>query len=176
MSPEAKPRARRAWLEFRIRAQSILTLEWQVNRKINKSLYNPNFRGIKLTIKKTLCVLVAAATIGLVGCDQKSANEIQRDLEIKKEITISGKPISVAYTPSTKTEYGTFAAVFEIDGKFLLAYRRETDRIIPYAEAAAVVQSEMNDGDNEPVNLIGHYQGNRFELSSIEANGYKIDF
>lgn len=129
-------------------------------------------------VKKTLCALLATSTIGLLGCVENIAEGKPKD------ITISGKPISVAYTSNTYSEYGAFAGVFEVDGKLLLAYRSRTgekfasnqDESLPNAKAAAVVQSEMNDGDNELVSLTGQYRKNQFELSSIEANGYKIDF
>ena len=123
-------------------------------------------------IKKTLYALVTIATIGLAGCSEKSVEEIQKD------ITIFGKPISVVYTPNTYSEYGGFTGVFEVNGKPLLAYKqwKSNKEGFPNAKAAALIQSEMNDGDDELVNLTGQYRGDQFELSSIEANGYKINF
>lgn len=127
-----------------------------------------------MQLKTTLCALVTAATVQLVGCSDRSAEKVQRD------ITIYGKPISVAYFPR---HFAGFTGVFEVDGKYLFVFnsisnQSEREYLFDFeiAKAAAVVQSEINDGDSELVKLTGQNRGNEFELSSIEANGYRIDF
>ena len=127
-----------------------------------------------MTIKNTLCTLVAVAAIGLGGCSERPVEEIAT-----KDITISGKPISVAYNPNTHSEYGAFAAVFDVEGKMLLTYKKGSNmqlRGLSGVKATALIQSEIDDGDDESVKLTGQYRGNEFELSSIEANGYKVNF
>lgn len=128
-----------------------------------------------MTLRKTLCALVAAAVIELAGCSEKQ--------ETQKDIKLFGKPVSVAYAIDTEHAYGAFAAVFNVEGKMLLAYKIGSN-IQPTGHspviAAALLQSEIDDGDNELVKLTGQYvftglyKGDDFELSSIEANGYTI--
>lgn len=126
-------------------------------------------------MKKTLCGLVAAAVtvIGLTAYNEKTLKD--------NEVTIYGNPISATYAPRTSESFGLFEGIFEVDGKPLSTYRFDISSNfissnLSNAEAFKVVQSEINDGDNESVILTGNYRGNQFRLSSLEANGYKVDF
>ncbi len=131
-----------------------------------------------MTIKNTLCALVAAATIGLAGCNECDKRPVEK---IQGDITIFGKPLSVAYLPNTHSEHGSFAAIFNVKGKILLTYVEENNlpKAFSYAKASALIQSEINDEDDEDVKLTGQYKGTgfdyEFKLSSIEANGYEVN-
>lgn len=116
---------------------------------------------------------MATTAIGLTACPYLLDNLPPQE---SQTITISGKPISVAYTSSTNDEFAKFAGVFEVDGKLLLTYSHGADGSRQVAKAAAIVLSEINDRDDELVNMTGKYTGNEFQLSSVQANGYKIDF
>ncbi len=124
-----------------------------------------------MTIKTTLCALVLSATVVLAGCVQ--ANTETTD---ETEVILYGMPISVACTSNTSCDWGKFAGVFEVNEKLLLAYNDGSNTNIEITKAAAIVQSEIDDEDNEFVKLTGKYKEKEFELSSVEANGYKIDF
>ena len=133
-----------------------------------------------MDFKKSLCAVAAAASIGLLadGCEiSLSLGHNEKSYEEKpKNVSVYAKPVSVAYSPYTY-EPGAFAGVFEVDGKLLLAYQSNINgSSLKYIKAAALVQSEINDGDDELVKLTGQYKKDELELSSIEANGYKIDF
>ena len=41
-------------------------------------------------------------------------------------------------------------------------------------DAAALIESEMNDGDNEEIKLRGYYEGKRFRATSILVNGHMV--
>ena len=126
-----------------------------------------------MSFKKTLCGLLTIAAIGAGCCNNTGSREHLN--KIPEDITLSGKPISVNYTPNSYGYNSAFVGVFEIDGKSLLTYN-SLSRGIQAQKAAVIVESERNDGDDELVKLTGHYNGNEFELSSVEANGYKVDF
>ncbi len=127
--------------------------------------------------KNTLYTLILAATIGLSSCNNKPTLAEIAEKEKQSNISIYGKPVSVAYTPATHLEYEAFAAVFNVKEKILLVYRgeRNTASSLSLVESSALIQSEINDLDDDSVKLTGQYRGNKFELSSIEINGYKVN-
>jgi hypothetical protein len=116
-----------------------------------------NMKKIFRTV--TLCTLVGAATLGcydgLHSVDAEVASENQ---------IISGKPISVAYDNGGYTTSGAFAAVVEIDGKYILASVGDQKSSRNRVEAAALIESEIKDNDNENIQLTGTYMGARFEI------------
>lgn len=85
-------------------------------------------------------------------------------------VTLVGTPMSVVVN-----EY-SLATVLHMDGTPLLAYVRSSRRI-ENAQATALIQSEIADGDNESIELRGRYGDERtFVIESLTANGYTIDF
>jgi len=71
--------------------------------------------------------------------------------------------------------YGILACVVEREEKKILASAGNSFNL-QRAKAAALLQSEINDGDNDLVTLVGNYEGNVFKIKSVEADGYKIEF
>jgi hypothetical protein len=129
---------------------------------------------------KTLCAIVASAAL-LVGCGHysdtlKSAypEQINQQDKVAAQNTLRGKPISVAYDFGGYGNSAEIATVIDVSGQQVLAYGRLSDK--NSIEAAALIQSEMNDGDNEPIELVGKYEGARFVIESLKANNYQIDF
>lgn len=125
----------------------------------------------KIVRTATLCALVGAAILGcydgLHTVDAKVASENN---------VISGKPISIAYDNGGYVTPGAFALVLEADGKYILASAGDPNSERNRVEAAALIESEINDKDEEKIQVQGTYQGARFEIKSITANGYQIDF
>jgi hypothetical protein len=116
---------------------------------------------------KKAITLGLAALLGLAGCSE----ELGETKPTKS--SISGIPLSSA----TASQYGYdyFAGIFKVDGKTVLARTRNT-HTSRVAEAQALVNMEINDGDNEAVQLTGHYENDRFFITSLESNGYTINF
>lgn len=112
-------------------------------------------------LQKTLGI--GALVLSLIGCSNSDASQgIYQPL--------SGKPISVAENDLT------LSTVIEVDSKKILAigYSGITGRV---SEGVALIQSEISDGDNEQILLIGKYNNEgRFEIDSLKANGYQVDF
>ena len=87
---------------------------------------------------------------------------------------IRGIPLSVS---GTSADYsGGLAVVIDIQGRKILGYTSGLHGPIKYAEAVALIQSEINDGDNETIELTGNYEYNKFRIRSIKANGYELEF
>ncbi len=112
-----------------------------------------------------LASLLIAGSALLTGCQEEKPLE-----------TIVGKPLSV--TGQKAGWYpGEIALVLEVEGKNVLAYH---DGTADYLSAAAIVQSEIDDGDNETVELVGRYENyenaNRFRIKSLKANGIYLKF
>ena len=122
-------------------------------------------------MKRTLC------TLALLGAS--CINDYPQNTPLE---TITGIPLSTG--ESYARDLGTFAVVIEQEGKHILARsglsgnseQQYGTGTIQKATAQALVESEMNDGDDEPIELTGHYQDDRFIISSLKANGYTVNF
>lgn len=119
-------------------------------------------------IRKTLCALVAGTILGCSGGASKG-NE-------PKYETITGLPISVG--EFYDHGYGSIATVIVgAEGKIILAEYGGRLNTKTAARAQALIQSEINDGDNDEIELYGYYQADgTFKMQSLEANGYKVEF
>ena len=85
------------------------------------------------------------------------------------EEVVRGIPVSV------KCSYNSLSVVLkDSKGKYLLGNACRFP-ISDISDAAALIESEMKDGDNEPVKLRGYRQGNRMNINFISANGYTIN-
>ncbi|HLC77760.1 MAG TPA: hypothetical protein VJH92_01415 [Candidatus Nanoarchaeia archaeon] len=119
-----------------------------------------------MKINKTLTGIVLGTTLlGSLGCSAESSIE-------SKKLVLQGKPISVG--ESYGENRGSLATIIDIEGKLVLAQRYVYCKAS--SEALALVQSEINDGDNESITLYGEYEDNRFIMDSLTANGYTVDF
>ena len=135
--------------------------------------------------KKTICALVAAALLGAAGATISASRAIEsyrstpQKTNTVEVLTIKGKPISVDTEIYYHTK-GSISTVIETEGKKVLcSYKtdgwKNIDCLI-LSEANALIQSEINDGDDESIELTGKYNGNKFEINSLKANGYEINF
>ena len=126
-----------------------------------------------MTIRKTLTniVLAGALTLGGVGCSSNKSETATAVTTI--DTTLYGTPLSASQ--NSMEYFGAFAAVFDIGGKKVLAYHYGGGSL-NHVEAEALVLSEILDGDNEEVEISGKYVNDRFELSTLKANGYQINF
>ncbi len=117
-------------------------------------------------LQKILGIGALIAGIGITGC----FNE-EKPIQY---ITVKGKPLSVVIAESNHG-YGVLACVIEAEEKKILAYAHNYHNVLR-AKAGALIQSEINDGDNDLVTLVGNYEDNILNIKSVEANGYKIEF
>lgn len=96
--------------------------------------------------------------------------------QMKKEITareaIYGIPLSVQVVCGNGS--GTFSTVIDVEKAKILASGYDSCGKI--TEAAAVIQSEINDKDNESIQMVGYYRGQVFMIDKIMVNGYSFNF
>lgn len=127
-------------------------------------------------------VLVGLSTLG----SSNNGHRISYNLTVPPVTTIKGIPLSVQQNGDfgkRGEQMFNLATVLDVDGKKVLASGYNSTTLafnghpsLRVLEAAALIQSEMNDGDNEPIELTGEYSGNRFNIQSVTANGYRINF
>lgn len=124
---------------------------------------------------KSICALVVAVALGMAGCGNNAADKPKYQPISGQPVyeTISGQPISLDHS-----DYG-IAAVIDCNAKKILAYNGDsrTDNELKYVKAAALIESEISDGDKEAIELSGYYDDKgEFYFSRVKANGYQIDF
>lgn len=111
----------------------------------------------------------------LSGCDESiSVPEV-------KIVSLEGNPLSAkAVSGYSSTTYRALSIVIEVEGNILLCYSWDDASALAYASAAALVESEILDGDEEIVEVTGYYKdafGSKIlYLQRVRANGYTIDF
>lgn len=117
----------------------------------------------------------------LSGCTPtpaKNKSYINKDLE--GLVTIKGEPLSCEMAVAghyVSTEV-VISIVIKSDGKYILAMRYGGGDMENYVKAAAAVNSEIVDNDNEPITISGRdfdggkYRGGKyFKIRTVEANG-----
>lgn len=120
---------------------------------------------------KTLCALVAATTLVFSSCARNDA-EKQKD----EYLTISGIPMGLGESYARTS--GSLAVVLKVPNQSqpVLAYTYISLDCRTSAEAQALIQSEINDGDEEEIELFGKYDGKKFQIKRLKANGLEVDF
>lgn len=114
-------------------------------------------------IKQTICGIVAAAALACSG---------QPNQEPKYE-TITGTPLSVAQFSGRLGGY--VSTVIQTEGKTILTQSDYCLGVV-CSNAEALIQSEITDGDDEPIELTGQYQADgTFKFSKVKANGMTIN-
>ncbi len=105
-------------------------------------------------------------TLGLSGC-------VENNVSKEKYAVVSGKPLSVAGYAHENHSY--LSVVIDVEGKNLLgkAYPVWSGEAF---DAVAIIQSEINDGDDDKIELRGSYSGDNFHITSFSANGYDFYF
>ena len=118
-----------------------------------------------------------------MGCDtgsttyQRAESPKLANMAFEDGITpVVGKPLSVATGIQNGADIIT--VVIDIDGEKLFCHHTNSLNELRYVTAEALIQSEIEDGDEEPIILKGIYENenNMLEMQSIEVNGYKIIF
>ena len=115
-------------------------------------------------LKKKLANIVLMVPLAFnlyFGCGQKTKEEYQM---------IKGVPVSVGISRAC------VAVVLETkEHKKMLGYTctTEWDKL---AKAMALIQSEISDGDTEPIELTGRYVGKDFYCNALKFDDYKIEF
>ena len=132
--------------------------------------------------KLTTSIKLGIAGLGLlalVGCETKATvtDSNKQNFTIKSEYTtISGIPLSVEHNSQGYTYARRLAIVVDVDDKKIFAYnpRYNTEKFL---DAATIIQSEMNDGDNEAIELTGRYESpTTFKIKAVRANGFEVKF
>ncbi len=112
----------------------------------------------------------------LTGCFLMKKEELEKESKINLTKLV-GIPLSVSLF---ETRFGptSISTVLDANGKKVLAYIPYGARVRSqkFVDSAALIQSEINDGDKEPIELSGRYVDNKFEIYSLKANGYGVKF
>lgn len=116
---------------------------------------------------------IFALTSGFTGFAILDNSQRQEE-ESKMETTLRGYPISCE-TNAGQGYSGLIAVVKNEEGKYILCKGMQRMREdLPVLETAALIKSEMNDGDKETIEFRGIYRGDKFEIWSVSANGYTL--
>ncbi len=122
-------------------------------------------------LQKTLGL--GALVMGLIGCnDNKSQVEYQ---------TIVGKPLSAKIVIPGGSCGGVLSILLDVEGKATLAITRNAHIFYctsssSLAQGAMLVENEIMDGDNDNIQLLGKYRGNKFEIKSLQVDNYIVDY
>ena len=96
-----------------------------------------------------------------------------------KEMEISGLPLSVktAVAGTSTGMAGYMSTVVRVDGDNIIAKLYKEGDVSYVVDAAALIQSEIDDGDKEKIRLEGYYNADQmFVIKSLEANNVKMYF
>jgi hypothetical protein len=139
-----------------------------------------------MAIRKNLVSLTLSAVLVLAGCSGKTNDSRRKPSEPVNFTVLTGKPLSVSHTSNSQKgarDREAFSLVIEYEGKAVLCrssveYEHFRARGIyqNYNDAEALVLSEMNDGDDEPISVSGVYDENSgtLQISSIRSNNYSV--
>jgi hypothetical protein len=135
-------------------------------------------------MNKTICAVVAS--IAIAGCNWNSQtnnqpenpsqtiNQSQQVQQIYQTFQIKPLGVSMQFTGRV----GSIAIVGEYGGSKLLFFYQGTEVYAgegKLAKAQALVQSEINDGDDELIEVT--IQNNSTtEMTSVKANGHTVSF
>ncbi len=124
--------------------------------------------------KRNLLTLLTAGTLALSGCESEKPEQSP----IIQEETLTGIPINAEAAVAYHTARLS-VMIQKQDGDYILCNAAEYKRGLVWwheniQEAKTIIQSEIDDKDNEPISLKGIYKGDRFEFSSVSANDYTI--
>ncbi|MBI4980124.1 hypothetical protein HZC30_01035 [Candidatus Woesearchaeota archaeon] len=125
--------------------------------------------GRSRTMKISQALGIGALVLGLSSCENNPCVEYSRYPQEYRDRcqeyqTIKGVPISV-----TGGSGGSLTALLEVEGKCVLAYslgHSEND-----VQAAALIRSEISDGDVEPIYITGRPDRDTFVITMVGAKG-----
>ena len=123
-----------------------------------------------MKFKRTLCSIVLASAIGMMGC---SDSTWQRPPAPKEQV-IEVRPVSaqLRYSQTSTLDITAIA-----QGKYVLAHGESRyDQYI--TDGYNLAMAAKDNPKNEPLILTGHYKTDNvhFKINSMEGLGYKIDF
>ena len=117
--------------------------------------------------------------VGLLACLTSCNNQDKSSSSLNYE-SLSGKPLSLITARSEdvgKYSQPVFSLVIEIDGRKVLTTARNSPSFV--AEASALIKSEISDGDDDSITLIGNYitygENRIFEIRKINVEGHTVD-
>ena len=114
-----------------------------------------------------------AALVLAVGCAQEPGMTKTEDKGLE---SLSGKPISVSIAGGNHNAKGLSLVLQKEDGKYQLCHTVGVQFYLSdMVDMAALIQSEIADGDNDSVKLNGKYKDGIFKIYSAEANGMKVE-
>ena len=123
-------------------------------------------------------IVIALSIISYYAYDKTKISEdvVKFIPKSNLEEKLSGIPLSVE---TIGDAYGAgFSTIIDTgEGKYILCNAnriRKEARYTILTEAAALIESEMNDGDFEPIDVKGYWEGNRFNINNVSANGYSL--
>jgi|WetSurMetagenome_2_1015567.scaffolds.fasta_scaffold382231_3 hypothetical protein len=113
-----------------------------------------------MRFKSSLATFLAASTLTFSGCS-KAPESPQSFYE-----TVPAKPITVAQ--SAGRTGGVLAMVLEMQGRKVVAIS-EAASLENLAKAEALVQMEIDDGDQEDIYVGGWMNGETFEMNTVSV-------
>ncbi len=125
-----------------------------------------------MTFKETVGTVVANVIFwgtiasGVYMCNKEEIPPTQK--------VISGIPLSV-FADSYR-HGGSISAIVSVDRKPVIVHTGKYPVEGYNSDVVALIQSEISDGDQEEIKLTGHFEQDRFQFQSIQANGYTIHF
>jgi hypothetical protein len=117
----------------------------------------------------TQIIGLTATIITLNSCSKYEIVEKQQP----KTEQLVGIPLSV--TSIYARHNGNLATVLKIEDKTILAHAYLSNTQTA-AQATALIESEINDNNSEPIILHGQYNNGAFEIYKLTANNYSIKF
>jgi len=148
--------------------------------------------GLIKEAKKTLCVLLAGLALNSVV----SAYEVKESVNELWAIPLSVESDShIIYERSIKKfcYFSNLYLVFSIinsnenNPEVFLAYSNKTawassseynitGLSSDHKKATILIESEINDNDNEPIKITGNWFKRKYKIDSIDVKGFKISF
>lgn len=123
-----------------------------------------------MKLRKNLAGIVLMGALALSGCGEEASIKSAPKIE-----TIGVLPLSVEQGTSYAGD--SISTVIDVDGEKVLAQTDQYNQTYKYTDAAALIRSEMNDGDMEEISIVGSYgKGKKFRIHSVTVNGYTVDF
>ncbi len=115
-------------------------------------------------------IIVGAIFYGIIG-NKHRHNTIKEEMILEE--TIKGVPLSVNHESYGKGIIDLNMVIkTESDKKVLAQPYLYYGHFCDASELATIVDSEINDGDNEPIELRGIYKENTFKFWYLKANGF----
>lgn len=140
--------------------------------KIKKYFTKTTLAGGLLALAIAGCGPSPNRNVANKNLETVAQTETQQTQQFRK---IEGLPLSAVLKSSYNGGDWVYAVVRDANGKNILAYAGGGGS----GRAAALIQSEISDGDKETIEIIGkpdYPDPNEFAIYRLKANGLTIDF